>query len=138
MFDGNTFLPVTEMPMRKMACMSRPFALADPVPLTVPILNAKSLMGRWNQKFELAHVPRGRRAALGAEAAVEANVLVLHHDPFRLRQRSRRIDVLRHVRRRRREVLSDVGTRFVLRDDRQAVFRTDVDAGVALDAKARR
>ncbi len=31
--------------MRKMACMSRLFALAEPVPLTVPILNAKSLMG---------------------------------------------------------------------------------------------
>src|SRR5690242_14863048 len=42
MFDGKTFLPVTGMPMRKIACMSRLFALADPVPLTVPILNAKS------------------------------------------------------------------------------------------------
>src|SRR5829696_5973562 len=44
MFDGKTFLPVTGMPMRKMACMSKLFALAEPVPLTVPILNAKSLM----------------------------------------------------------------------------------------------
>ena len=44
MFDGKTFLPVTGMPMRKMACMSRLFALAEPVPLTVPILKAKSLM----------------------------------------------------------------------------------------------
>src|SRR6478736_6045206 len=100
MFDGNTFFPVTGMPMRKIACMSRPFALAEPVPLTVPILNAKSLMGIWNQKVELAHVPRGCRAPLGAEAAMEADVLVLHHDPFRLRKRSRGIDVLRHVHRR--------------------------------------
>ena len=30
--------------MRKIACMSRPLALADPVPLTVAILKAKSLM----------------------------------------------------------------------------------------------
>ena len=43
MFDGNTFLPVTGTPMRKMACMIRPFAEADPVPLAVAILNAKSL-----------------------------------------------------------------------------------------------
>src|SRR5262249_34345183 len=136
MLDGNTFLPVTGMPMRKMACMSSPFALADPVPLTVPILNAKSLMGIWNQKFELAHVPRRRRAALGAEATVEADVLVFHHDPLRLRKRRRGIDVLRHVRRRRREVLADVRVRLVLRDDREAILRTHVDAGVALDAEA--
>src|SRR5215211_4958982 len=109
MLDGKTFFPVTGMPMRKMACMSKLFALADPVPLTVPILNAKSLMrdaergsdiGRGlppaalgerhhvpgllpatpcvmllmpsvrNQQFERAHVPRGRRTALGAEAAM--------------------------------------------------------------------
>src|SRR5829696_568343 len=44
MFDGKTFFPVTGIPMRKIACMSKLFALAEPVPLTVPILNAKSLM----------------------------------------------------------------------------------------------
>ena len=43
MFDGNTFFPVTGTPMRKMACMIRPFALADPVPFAVAILKAKSL-----------------------------------------------------------------------------------------------
>ena len=43
MFDGNTFFPVTGTPMRKMACMIRPLALADPVPFAVAILNAKSL-----------------------------------------------------------------------------------------------
>ena len=43
MFDGKTFFPVTGTPIRKMACMMRPFALADPVPLAVAILNAKSL-----------------------------------------------------------------------------------------------
>ena len=43
MFDGKTFLPVTGMPIRKMACMMRPFALAEPVPLAVAILKAKSL-----------------------------------------------------------------------------------------------
>src|SRR5258708_4808786 len=43
MFDGKTFLPVTGIPMRKIACMRRLFALAEPVPLTVPMRNAKSL-----------------------------------------------------------------------------------------------
>ena len=43
MFDGNRFLPETGMPMRKIACMSRPLALAEPVPLTLASLNAKSL-----------------------------------------------------------------------------------------------
>src|SRR5688500_12205321 len=44
MFDGKTFLPETGMPMRKIACMISPFALADPVPFTVPILKAKSFV----------------------------------------------------------------------------------------------
>ena len=44
MFDGNTFFPVTGMPMRKMACMIRPLADADPVPLAVAILKANSLV----------------------------------------------------------------------------------------------
>lgn len=55
MFEGNTFFPDTGMPMRKMACMSRPFALADPVPLTVPIFSAKSLVRSipWSAKVLL-------------------------------------------------------------------------------------
>src|SRR4029078_1765688 len=43
MFDGKTFFPVTGMPMRKMACISKLLALAEPVPFTVPILKAKAL-----------------------------------------------------------------------------------------------
>src|SRR5687767_4679333 len=46
MFDGNTFLPETGIPIRKIACMISAFALADPVPLTVPILKAKSFVMR--------------------------------------------------------------------------------------------
>ena len=34
---------VTGTPIRKIACMMRPLADADPVPLAVAILNAKSL-----------------------------------------------------------------------------------------------
>jgi hypothetical protein len=43
-FDGKTFFPVTGTPIRKIACMIRPLAEADPVPLAVAILNANSLM----------------------------------------------------------------------------------------------
>ena len=44
MFDGKMFLPVTGMPIRKIACISRLLALAEPVPLTVAMRNAKSLV----------------------------------------------------------------------------------------------
>src|SRR5450432_3154493 len=43
MFEGHRFLPDTGTPMRKIACMMRPFALADPVPFVLAILKAKSL-----------------------------------------------------------------------------------------------
>ena len=49
MFDGKTFFPVTGMPMRKMACMIRPLADAEPVPLAVAILKANSLV--WGIEF---------------------------------------------------------------------------------------
>src|ERR1039457_1373949 len=49
MFEGKMFLPETGIPIRKMDCISSELALALPVPLTVAILNAKSLMEdvRW-------------------------------------------------------------------------------------------
>src|SRR5580765_3029850 len=110
MFDGKTFLPATGMPMRKMACISKLLALAEPVPFTVPILNAKSLTRDStelplstsdilyrlrhhrrhvrrrasrrvrHQELELSHVPRGGRTPLGAEPTVQTDILVLHHD----------------------------------------------------------
>src|SRR5579863_7406581 len=43
MLEGKKFLPTTGMPMRKMAFMSRPLALAEPVPFTLAILMTKSL-----------------------------------------------------------------------------------------------
>src|SRR5512147_961688 len=109
MFDGKTFFPVTGMPMRKIACMSRLFALADPVPLTVPILKAKSLMrvsgersdmGIGNLQCELSHVPRGGRTPLSAETAVETHVFILHHHSARLRERDRGENRLCRIERR--------------------------------------
>src|SRR4026208_491371 len=108
MFEGNTFFPVTGIPIRKIACMISPLAEADPVPLAVAILNAKSLvwfiksdkaaswqlgasapshrhqrnhrrLGIGNLERKLPHVPRVGRAALRTPAAGHADGLVLRH-----------------------------------------------------------
>src|SRR5712691_7893512 len=42
MLDGKRFLPETGTPIRNTACIRRPFALAEPVPLTFASLTAKS------------------------------------------------------------------------------------------------
>src|SRR6266446_9209966 len=114
------------MPLRKMDFISRLLALAEPVPFTVAILMAKSLMrsavdadmgglALWGgvrgrrcsasgdlgllrlqhacfvggvrpMHVGLLHVPRGGRATFGAQAAVNAEILVLHHHALCLRQ----------------------------------------------------
>ena len=96
--------------MRKIACISRLLALAEPVPFTVAILNAKSLMPLMRRpppvlpevpnaygitSANFCHVPRRRRAALGAQSAVQADVFVLHHHALRLRQRLGHVESLR-------------------------------------------
>src|SRR4051812_35628052 len=55
MFDGKTFLPVTGIPIRKIACMMRPLADADPVPFAVAILNAKSFTRSMGLLLDLHH-----------------------------------------------------------------------------------
>jgi hypothetical protein len=55
MFDGKTFFPVTGTPIRKMACMIRPLADADPVPFAVAILNAKSFARSIGAAIELVN-----------------------------------------------------------------------------------
>src|ERR1035437_8831619 len=52
MFDGKMFLPETGIPIRKIDCMRRLFALADPVPLTVAILKANELTEDGRPKTE--------------------------------------------------------------------------------------
>ena len=77
---------------------------------------------------------RRGRTALGAQPAVDANVLVLHHDPLGLRQLTGREKWLG-------EVLSGRGhkhTQFGLLcagGDKKALHGTHVDARVALDAQ---
>src|SRR5437868_8604220 len=98
------------MPLRKIAFISSAFALAEPVPFTVAILIAKSFVRSWVISCALGHlgrvgggfilgvrplhegllhVPGGRRAALGAQAAVHAEVFVFDHDAAGMFQRRR-------------------------------------------------
>src|SRR6266446_3322922 len=42
MLEGKRFLPETGIPIRKIACIRSPFAEAEPVPLTLASLKAKS------------------------------------------------------------------------------------------------
>ena len=82
---------------------------------------------------EFLHVPRAGRAALGAQAAVQADVLVLRHHPAG-RERAGDIEVLREVDRRRAQPRAQVGLVAIAREG-DAVHRADVDAGVAFDAQ---
>src|SRR3954470_16834542 len=82
----------------------------------------------------LLHVPGAGGAALGAQAAVQAYVLVLHHDPLGL-QWTRNVEILRQVAGRRIQ-LSTQRLLFVILGEGDAIHRADVDAGVALDAEA--
>ncbi len=95
--------------LRKIDFISSVLALAEPVPLTLAILideivdavlHAVSSMEAYCLPWRtsaacgqrivgLLHVPGGRRAALGAQAAVHAEVLVLDHDAAGLLQRRR-------------------------------------------------
>src|SRR5229473_4505170 len=120
MFDGKMLRGETGMPMRRNDLANSSFADAEPEPLTLANLMTKSLTasilfialggfllpvaaatvaGVGHLEQELLHVPGAGRAALGAQAAVQADVLVLHHDAAGL-ERSRDIEVLGEVARR--------------------------------------
>ena len=58
-FDGNAFFPETGIPMRNTACMSKPLALAEPVPLTVAIFRAKSFIRARESRSKSAVRRRG-------------------------------------------------------------------------------
>src|SRR3546814_5704470 len=60
------------------------------------------------QQLELLHVPGTGRAAFGAQAAVQADVLVLDHHAQRL-QRLGHVEFLREVQRRRGQPRAQVG-----------------------------
>ena len=81
MFDGKTFLPVTGTPIRKIACMMRPLADADPVPFAVAILNANSLTRSMyvvalgaSVSDGIAYTPTGACATVPASGMRTANL----------------------------------------------------------------
>ena len=130
MLDGKMLRGLTGTPMRRIARANSSLAEAEPEPLTLANLTTKSLTrldalrslrahaavhrlalvgracaarhgpGVRHVEQELLHVPGAGRAALGAQAAVQADVLVLDHDAAGL-QRAGDVEVLRQVARRR-------------------------------------
>ncbi len=130
--------------MRKMACMSRPLALAEPVPFTFASLKAKSFM-RWlpiraralhlrsgYKKFKLLHVPSRRRTAFRAETAVDTNVLVFRHDARRFEAAGRTHRAPGQIQGRRRKPRAQIRLLAIPRD-RQALHRANIYAGIAFD-----
>src|SRR6267142_2757221 len=156
MFDGKMLRGETGMPMRRKLFANSSFADAEPEPLTLANLMTKSLTasilftglrgfllpvaaaavaGVGHLEQELLHVPGAGRAALGAQPAVQAHVLVLHHDTSSLEVVGD-VEILGEVDGRRLQAGAKVGLLAVVRE-RDAVHRTDIDAGVALDAERR-
>src|SRR5688572_15378987 len=112
MFDGKMLRVATGTPMRRMARANSSFADAEPEPFTLANLTTKSLtaligldmaarLRRIEEEF--LHVPRACGTPLGAEAAMQAEILVLHHDASGLKPFGN-VEVLRRgVCRRRGE-----------------------------------
>src|SRR5947209_8341262 len=137
MFDGKMLRGLTGTPMRRIAFAKSSFAEAEPEPFTLANLTTKALTDsmrfvmRISRRFllgrsaavprvgqiqeEFLHVPGAGRAALGAQAAVQAHVLVLRHDSARL-QGARHVQILGGVLRRRGEARAQVGLLAVVRE----------------------
>ena len=87
MFDGKMLRGETGTPMRMIERANSSLALAEPEPLTLANRTTKSFtlwigmadvrVSHFDEVF--LHVPCAGRAALGAQPAVQADVLVLHH-----------------------------------------------------------
>src|SRR5215469_14127598 len=106
MFDGKMLRELAGMPMRRIDLANSPLALAEPDPFTLANLTTKSLtlwiaavakfdciaigsvlMGSATSRpshchveKEFSHVPGSGRAALSAQATMQADILVLDHD----------------------------------------------------------
>src|SRR5882672_2669907 len=154
MFEGKMLRGLTGTPMRRTAFAKSSLAEAEPEPFTLANLTTKALTdsmrftigsrglllgrpatvaGMRQVEEELLHVPGAGRAALGAQAAVQAHVLVLRHDLAGL-ERARDVNVLGGIPRRRGKARAQLRFLAVLGEG-DAVHRADVDAGVALDAQ---
>ena len=88
-------------------------------------------MSHFNEIF--LHVPGTGRAALGAKSTMQADVLVLHHDPSSL-QIVGDIEILGMVLRWRTQPRPQF-IFFPIRGEGDAIHRADIDAGIAFDAE---
>ena len=86
-------------------------------------------------EVELLHVPRAGRAALGAETAVQADVLVLHHNA-RGFEPVLHVKILREILCGRVEAITELSL-FAVLGERDAIHRADIDTSVALDTRRR-
>ena len=154
MFDGKMLRGLTGTPMRRIDFANSSFADAEPEPLTLANLTTKSLTasifalfhghassllrlvaggpGLRHFEQEFAHVPRAGRTAFGAQAAMQADVFILHHHAAGFQQIGN-VQILREIQRRRGEMRAQRHLLVVAREG-DAIHRTDVDAGIAFDA----
>ena len=93
--------------------------------------HARTCLSHLDEVF--LHVPGSGGTALGAQAAMQADVLVLDHHAPGL-QVAGDVEVLVRMRRGRLQALAQIGFLAILGEG-DAVHRADVDAGVALDAE---
>src|SRR5690348_18301397 len=84
------------------------------------------------RKQEPPHVPRTGRAALGAQAAMQADVFVLGHHATGL-DGLRHVQILLDVFRRCSEARAQIGF-LAVGGERDAIHRAHIHAGVAFDA----
>src|SRR5437588_10520472 len=162
MFEGKMLRELTGIPIRSTDLANSPLALAEPEPLTLANLTTKSLTlriaagavfasnaivsalfirssraacgsGLRHVEQELAHVPGAGRAALGAPAAMQADILVLDHDAAGL-ERIADVEILPEIGCRCAKTLAQLCFLAVFGKG-DAIHRADVDAGVALDAQ---
>src|SRR5437762_3177763 len=155
MFEGKMLRGLTGTPILRIDFAKSSFAEAEPEPFTLANLTTKALTdwmafvmaisgrlllrrtaavaGVRQIEQELLHVPGARGAALGAQPAVQAHVLVLRHDLAGL-ERARDVEVLGGIPRRRGEAGAQLRFLAVLGES-DAIHGADVHAGVALDAQ---
>src|SRR3954466_8640066 len=151
MLDGKMLRGATGTPMRKIERANSSFADAEPEPLTLANLMTKSLVavicfipssggfalrlvaaagaGAGHFQQELLHVPRARRAAFGAQSAMQAHVFVFGHDAAGL-ERGGYVDILREIFGGGFQARAQVLLLAVVRK-RDAIHRADIDAGIA-------
>src|SRR5262245_11705439 len=142
MFEGKMLRVATGTPMRRMERANISLADAEPEPFTLANFTTKSLtaligldmaacLGRIEE--ELLHVPGPGWAAFRAEAAVQAQILILHHNAPGL-EGIREVEVLGGCMGGWRHEAGPELFLLAVHREGDAVHWADIDAGVALDA----